>query len=596
MTALDAHYFDDMTLVLKDPAFVDADGGPITGRLRVPADRLEPGPRSHRFYVVDLNMTSGKAFPPARPATDKGWKYTDKFWTKKSGDTTATGPTARTVALNHDFHAQNVYGIAARTLSVFEAALGRRVPWGFNSHTLFLVPHALEEGNAFYTRDQQAVLFGYLPGRDRPRLDAIYTCLSHDIVAHEVTHAVLDGLRPRLIGPGLPEQHAFHEALSDIVAVLSVLSVETTIARLLTTQFDNDAPDGRIPKDLVTRESLADGPLMGLAKEFGSAVTATRRESLRRSVTDLERDDAWKQDPAFRLVHRLGEVVVAAVLHTYLDIWVERLRPYQESRFEHLDLDRVAEEGAKAASHLLGMVVRAVDYLPPAELEFEDVVDAILAADETVVPDDSLGYRHKLETEFARFGIRRPEDNMTTNVSTVQSKLRYDRLNHSALALSAEEVYRFIWQNMATLRLNPRFHITVDRVVTSRRTGPYGLGQQEIIADYSQAVDVPATRLGTVGLKRPRVLEAAIANAKQEDKDPIMVQLRGSGVLVFDEFGRLRQHKRKPIDDHDRQQRLLDYLTNNALVDSNGNIGFGLRSAAGMRFAQLHSATQEESW
>ncbi len=53
----------------------------------------------------------------------------------------------------------------------------------------------------FYDADQRAVFFGYFAastdsaGSNIPN-QVVYTCLSHDIVAHEVTHALVDGLRP----------------------------------------------------------------------------------------------------------------------------------------------------------------------------------------------------------------------------------------------------------------------------------------------------------------------------------------------------------------------------------------------------------------
>ena len=42
----------------------------------------------------------------------------------------------------------------------------------------------------------------------------MFTCLSHDIVAHETTHAILDGVHRRYIDATHPDTRAFHEAFS----------------------------------------------------------------------------------------------------------------------------------------------------------------------------------------------------------------------------------------------------------------------------------------------------------------------------------------------------------------------------------------------
>ncbi len=54
--------------------------------------------------------------------------------------------------------------------------------------------------NAAYTPSAKGILFGYFrasqtdPGRNLPG-QTVFTCLSHDIIVHETTHAVLDGIR-----------------------------------------------------------------------------------------------------------------------------------------------------------------------------------------------------------------------------------------------------------------------------------------------------------------------------------------------------------------------------------------------------------------
>ena len=69
------------------------------------------------------------------------------------------------------------------------------------------------------------MLFGYFRGRqaDSPGEalpgQTVFTCLSHDIVAHEMTHALIDGQREYLTDATGPGCRRFHEAFADIVAL-----------------------------------------------------------------------------------------------------------------------------------------------------------------------------------------------------------------------------------------------------------------------------------------------------------------------------------------------------------------------------------------
>jgi len=47
----------------------------------------------------------------------------------------------------------------------------------------------------------------------------VFTCLSHEIVAHETAHALLDGMARGLVAPTNRDMLAFHEAFADVIAL-----------------------------------------------------------------------------------------------------------------------------------------------------------------------------------------------------------------------------------------------------------------------------------------------------------------------------------------------------------------------------------------
>ena len=210
-----------MTVLAQDPEVVVA-GRPVTVPIPVPAGRLQAGPANQRFHVVDVGA---RGVPAQAPVTlhspGDPWTYIDA-WSESDPDD-VTG--------EREFRAQNVFAIAAHTLALFERHLGRRVPWRSGWPQLYLVPTGKFGANAAYTPERQAVVFGYLSALDES--SPVYACLSYDVVVHEVTHAILDGLRPRYVEPGLPDQLAFHEALADLVAMLSVFDLESVAVDLL---------------------------------------------------------------------------------------------------------------------------------------------------------------------------------------------------------------------------------------------------------------------------------------------------------------------------------------------------------------------------
>jgi hypothetical protein len=519
-----------MTVLAQDPS---VGRRPVATTIPVPAERLAPGPRGHRFAVLDAEPVDLTGRDP--------WVYVDHW----------AGSAPEALVADRGFRAQNVFAVAAHTLALVEQYLGRPVPWYGGEPQLALRPQGTIGPAAFYSRADRAVNFGWVPPLDDRPL--VFTALNYDVVAHETTHAVLDGLRPRFAEPGLPDQLAFHEALADLVALLSVFTLDGVAERLL------EPRSGRVVlgEDTATRAAtLMATPLTTLAEGVGPRLGGP--EGLRTSGV-LEPFTSWQdsRNTEFAEPHRRSEILVAAFLHTLVGMWAGRLEPLA-SVDGGLDSARVAEEGVKSAEHLLGMLLRSLDYLPPVDLEFADVIDSVLTADVRLAPDDRHHYRDALQTAFAGFGIVPPEHHILDEdgVAAPARKrrprtlgIRYEHLNLAALRTSPDELYSFLWNNAPVLGVDVGYPTRVERVLTSTRVGPDGLVVTEILADYTQNLRTTVAELPAHGIHPPK-----------EAPPDAAVELWGGGVLVFDQFGRFRLHQRQPLLDARRQKRRLKRL------------------------------------
>ena len=72
----------------------------------------------------------------------------------------------------------------------------------------------------------------------------------------------------------------------------------------------------------------------------------------------------------------------------------------------HPDLvERLAQEAAKTARHLLLMCIRAIDYCPPVDVTYGDYMRAMITADFDLVPEDDRNYRVAIIEAFRAWGI-----------------------------------------------------------------------------------------------------------------------------------------------------------------------------------------------
>lgn len=200
------------------------------------------------------------------------------------------------------------------------------------------------------------------PGPNLPG-QLIFTCLSHDIVAHEVAHAALSRLHGYYNEPTNPQVPALHEAFADIVAMFQRLTFPEVVAPAI-------------------RESRGDllnpnNRLLDIGAQFGSA--AGKGGPLRRI--------AGKPDPALfsrtKQPHALGWILVSAVYEGFVSNYMRRTRDLfrlatggsgqlPEGELHPDFINRLTLECVRTAQSVLSMCIRATDYLPPVDPTFSD--------------------------------------------------------------------------------------------------------------------------------------------------------------------------------------------------------------------------------
>ena len=198
------------------------------------------------------------------------------------------------------------------------------------------------------------------------------------------------------------------------------------------------------------------------------------------------------------------------------------------------------------------MSIRALDYTPPVEFEFGDFLDAVLASDAVIAPDDDHRYRPALEDAFARFGIYRPAGGIV-DLTTGPLRPLYRNVNFQALRTDPDEVFRFVWQNSEFLEPVARgYHLFVEAVRPAVRVGPDGLIVQETVADYVQTLEGRAGALADLSVD-PATNERRL-RLPPDLPETTELQLWGGGTVIFDQFGSVKFHQHKALTEWDRPE------------------------------------------
>jgi hypothetical protein len=561
-------------------------------------ENVKIGPVDDYLEIVDYDPASQVFYPPI--------DLNDPYLLAQDGLTPSES--------NPLFHQQMVYAVARTTIDYFENALGRKALWSshWNEHEkkeepverLRIYPHAMREANAYYSPEKKALLFGYFPasmtrpGEALPG-EPVFTCLSQDIVAHETTHALLDGLHRRFAEPANEDLFALHEAFADIVALFQHFSY----------------PDVLKHQIARTRGNLEAQNLLGeLAYQFGQATG--RYGALRSAIGKIDPETrAWipiEPDPhqilTTREPHLRGAILVAALFEAFLTIYKSRIvdllriasggtgiLPAGEL---HPDLvNRLAEEASKTAKHVLKICIRAMDYIAPVDADFGDFLRALVTADLDMVKDDTHQYRLAVIDAFRKRGIfprdvrnlneeslvwhapNESEQAAFGNVFKDAARLR-DLIPHWELTTNREMIFKSAQTSRrlvhswflepsaqeavkaAGLVLDPNapeaFYrgtdlipkLEVHSVRPARRIGPAGQTVIDLVIEMTQR---------RRGYRDPEVQEAADRGAQPSPK-PDFIYRGGCTLLVDPNTARVRYCVYKRILSKNRLERMRRYL------------------------------------
>jgi hypothetical protein len=389
-----------------DPSVSDRAGGIAT--VMVPYEQLEPGPIGSLFKLD----WQGAPEPLLADALD----LDDPLVLLSSGLSPSPA--------DGRFHLQMVYAVCSLTSAAFKRALGRDIAWATappdSGAPLRLVvrPFGFEGANAGYSREAGDLSFGYFTAQSKRagytlKDGVICTSLSHDIIAHETTHALLDGLRSSFMDPTNIDVPAFHEGIADLVALFLHFTYADVVERAIR----------------ETRGSFRRGSVLtDLAREFGYARAEEGRAAALRSGVDVDGVAAFDSDvlpagtdgpsgyDATLEPHALGSVLVSAVFEAFTTVVKRKTERFY--RIAGLDpqalgnaqlsealVKAIAQEASDIAGQFLNICIRAIDYCPPADMELGEYLRALITADADMERSDKWGFREALMRSFRRRDI-----------------------------------------------------------------------------------------------------------------------------------------------------------------------------------------------
>ncbi|PNU03280.1 hypothetical protein [Novosphingobium guangzhouense] len=389
-----------MRIFAIDPTARANRGGVVT--VSEPYERLKFSERRGCLYGRHFSVTlpAAAAWPSERRIIDK---------MKPNGIVTIAEAGYPPSLTDPRFIAQMVYATASQIYGTFRRALGREIVLGLmfdpatgvwsRAERFGLSPWEAEEAQAWFDPARACIVFGhykaradtvgYAPG------SRVFTALSHDVIVHEMTHALLDAVKPAFLTATHRDVLAFHEAFADLMAIFQRYSYGELVAAQIT------EARGEIDQ-LGVLGSLARtfSQTSGMDSESSSGAGGAGAATLRPLIGELMYDSPEVGEEP----HQLGNVLVQAVYRAFQTVASKRIAGLiaiatngsgilPPGALSPALAEEIAARLAKTAQMFQSMLIRALDYAPPFGITFFTFLRAVISADMRLVPVDDENIR-----------------------------------------------------------------------------------------------------------------------------------------------------------------------------------------------------------
>jgi hypothetical protein len=525
------------------------------------------GPTCRRVAIVDLDFHTGRFGTPARFSLGMKSVYRDvagyqvRIPTRKGVRAAPWSRTDRPVRLsqlsstryNDAFLKVSVFGIVLRTIALVQdpVALGREIRWAFPGEQLLVVPRAGALDNAFYHRDSRSLQFYYgsLAGK---RGRAVFSALSQDIVAHETTHAIVDGIAPDLYNAVSPESLAIHEGLADFTAALVSMRNRELLDQA---------------QDAQALEIQGSSRFTRIAEEFGR--WRGYGDALR-DVCNNKTLDPDEPDPARRVdassPHSVSEVLSGMLFDVFRNEFsvLPTIPALSEWLHEQGERESMRWRTGYAVSRLLSLIYKGLDWLPPGEASFGELVRAMVTADEIYLPREQTA-RGMLLREARRRHVLPDQTDARIEATAGRHGNMFELLR-----LSAQSRRDFVERHREALRIGPRTPVQVrcrlrdvyEPLLTPKRQQGESFSLRPVLSrrDRLGRAKHLVVKLGW-WCKEPNDIGAAWGRARR---------YKAGATVVFDRDGQVRAVLRAGADPRQTEQR-SDHLKRLLLADNTRN-------------------------